>query len=82
MALLFQIVGKMVVVAMDILQLHNMLVSSVLLSSDAAVTNTLSTACPVGRFAEYTSSLLKSEVQNFLFVPHCYAILLFRFWVV
>ena len=66
--LLFQIEGKMAV-ATDILQLHDMLVSSVLLSSDAAATNALSTACSVDRFAEYTSSLLKVGVQNFLFVP-------------
>ena len=53
-----------------IFQLHATLVSSVLLSSDAAATNALSTACPVGRFAEYTSLLLKFGVQNFIFVPH------------
>ena len=47
---------------MVILQLHDMLVSLVLLSSEAAATNALSTACPVGRFAEYTSSLLKLGV--------------------
>ena len=60
----------MAVMATVIFQLHATLVSSVLLSSDAAATNALSTASPVGRFAEYTGSLLKFGVHDFLFVPN------------